>query len=133
MILFIDSSGFDKQRFAIIDGKKVAQQVVKIKYPETEKTLGHLDKFLKSKRIKLDNISRIVVVTGAGSFTGIRVGVSISLAFSFAKNIPLYSVPAQKVPKKLAELATMKLKKAPIQFDPDYGSAPNITIKKPWQ
>jgi len=129
MILLIDSSGYEQLHFALI-GKKVKQQKFKITYPETEKTLSYLEKFLKANKTKLDQIQEIVVVSGPGSFTGIRVGVSISLAFSFAKNIPLYAIEKPKLPKKLSDLVTMKLQKVKNEFDPDYGAEPNITTKK---
>jgi tRNA threonylcarbamoyladenosine biosynthesis protein TsaB len=132
MILFIDSSGYDQLHLAVIDSEKssVKEKKIKITYPETEKTLGYLDQFLKSNKFKLDNVKKIIVVSGPGSFTGIRVGVSMSLAFSFAKDIPLYSITKDKVPKKLKDIGDLKLKKVKSEFDPEYGAEPNITIKK---
>ncbi len=129
MILLIDSSGYEQLHFALINDK-VKQQKIKITHPETEKTLSHLEKFLKTNGVKLDAVNKIVVVSGPGSFTGIRVGVSMALAFSFAKNIPLYAIEKPKLPEKLSELANMKLQKVKDDFDPDYGAEPNITIKK---
>ncbi len=129
MILLIDSSGYEQLHFALITDK-VKQQKFKITYPETEKTLSYLEKFLKTNKTKLDQVRKIVVISGPGSFTGIRVGVSMALAFSFAKNIPLYAIEGTDVPKKLSELTTMKLKKVNSEFDPAYGAEPNITIKK---
>lgn len=132
MILFIDSSEYEQLRFGIIDPEKnkAIQEKIKITYPETEKTLTHLDQFLKVSKVKLDQVQKIIVVSGPGSFTGIRVGVSMALAFSFAKDIPLFSLTQEKVPTKLTDLVKLKLKKVNSEFDPEYGAEPNITIKK---
>jgi tRNA A37 threonylcarbamoyladenosine modification protein TsaB len=139
MILLIDSSGYDQLHFALIDGAniddvnkdgKVIEEKIKITYPETQKTLGYLDKFLNKKKITLNQITKLIVVSGPGSFTGIRVGISMSLAFSFAKDIPLYSISKDKLPKNLSELAKIRLKKIDSSFDPEYGAEPNITLKK---
>ena len=131
MILLIDSSGYDQLHFALIDDQKtsgnVVDQKIKITYPETQKTLGYLDKFLTKKKVSLDGITKLVVVSGPGSFTGIRVGISMSLAFSFAKDIPLYSITKDKLPKNLNLLAKVRLKKIDSSFDPEYGAEPNIT------
>ncbi len=129
MILFLNTSGFDQIHFGLVSEKKVKEQIVKVKYPETEKTLGYLEKFLKSNRANLSQLDKIVVVTGSGSFTGIRLGVSMSLAFSFAKDIPVFSLKAEDVPKDLRLLETMKFKKITSNFNADYGAEPNITIK----
>ena len=128
MILFINSSGFDKLHFGIISEKKVKEQIIKVKYPETEKTLSYLDKFLKANRATLEQMEKIVVVTGSGSFTGVRLGVSMGLAFSLAKEIPLYAIESNEAPKNLKDLETMKLKKVNSRFDANYGAEPNITM-----
>ncbi|MDB4939708.1 MAG: tsaB [Candidatus Doudnabacteria bacterium] len=130
MILLIDSAGYNQIHFALINNLKTRARKIKITYPETEKTLGYLEKFLKTSKVKLNQIEKIIVVSGPGSFTGIRVGVTIGLAFSFAKNIPLYAVEKDRLPEDLSQLEKMKLKKVGADFDPAYGAEPNITIKK---
>ncbi|GAC1412781.1 MAG: hypothetical protein NVSMB66_2780 [Candidatus Doudnabacteria bacterium] len=132
MILLIDSSGFQDLKFGLADGKKgfVKEQTLKIKHPETQKTLGYLDKFLKANKVELKVIDKIIVVSGPGSFTGIRVGLSMALAFSFAQNIPLYSIAKDKVPGRLMKIEGLKLKRVKAEADPDYGAEPNITFKK---
>lgn len=132
MILLIDSSGFQDLKFGLVDAEKKfsKEQVLKITHPETEKTLSYLDKFLKSCKVSLLEIDKIIVVSGPGSFTGIRAGLSMSLAFSFANDIPLYSITKDKVPKKLMDIEALKLKKVKSDTDPDYGAEPNITPSK---
>ncbi len=138
MILFLDTSDFKKLRFALIEesrgrterGKaaraKIKTRSVSVKYNESEKTLPELQKLIGNN---FGKISAIYAVSGPGSFTGIRVGISIALAFSFAKKIPLYALKKDKVPKNLSGILKLKnLKNISSNFELDYGAEPNITF-----
>lgn len=46
-------------------------------------------RLLKKHSLKMSDITNIEVNTGPGSFTGIRVGISIANALSFALQIPI--------------------------------------------
>lgn len=129
MILFLDTSGFEQLHFVFLDlsGKIKAQKKVRTNHSESENTLQHLDKFLKAAKVKPEQISKIYIVSGPGSFTGIRVGFSHALAFALAFGIPVYAIKKEQVPKKLPDLLKMKLKKLSSDFIPEYGRAPNIT------
>ena len=48
-----------------------------------------VEKVLKGKGLTLKDIDSIEVNTGPGSFTGIRVGMSIANALSFSLKIPV--------------------------------------------
>ena len=69
-----------------IDGKKYRKTV---NNTQTQEVLPLIEKLLKEKKIKFNQINRIKVNTGPGSFTGLRVGVSIANALSFALKIPV--------------------------------------------
>lgn len=122
MILFLDTSGFERLHFALIKGKGVKSKKIRIKYPETEMALQYLDKFLRLQKIKPDQIKKIVAVSGSGSFTGIRVGFALASAFSLALNVPVYAVDSAKLPRNLSALSSMKLKKA-AELKPQYGQS----------
>lgn len=49
----------------------------------------------------LNNISKIICVVGPGSFTGVRVGVTIANTIAFIKKIPIYSLDAFMYFKKI--------------------------------
>ena len=77
-----------------------AQEVI-YKYQETilsdmsSKLLPIIDNGLKELDLKLENIDKIFVVNGPGSFTGIRVGVTVAktIAWALKKDIiPLSSL-----------------------------------------
>ncbi len=51
--------------------------------------LPMIDEALKAKNAKVADISEIDVAIGPGSFTGIRVGISVAQALGYALNIPV--------------------------------------------
>jgi len=52
-----------------------------------------LNNLLKAKKIKLNDLQGIVVSLGPGSFTGLRVGLSLAKSLSFSLKIPLIGIP----------------------------------------
>lgn len=52
-----------------------------------------IDALLKKYKLKLTDIDTIRVETGPGSFTGLRVGVSIANALGYALNISVNGMP----------------------------------------
>ncbi len=55
-----------------------------------EKLIILIDDFLKSKNLKIDNISKLYVNRGPGSFAGIRNSFSIVKAIHLSKKIDYY-------------------------------------------
>lgn len=112
MILFLDTTDLNKIRFALIlqTGKKVAvkSKTVKIPYEHSHKTLELLAEFLKTNDYKLTTNDSIMICSGPGSFTGLRVGVSLAQALGFAWNIPVRAIKSDKVPKNLKDLTTFR-------------------------
>ncbi len=48
-----------------------------------------VQRLLEEKKAELSDLKAIEVVTGPGSFTGLRVGVSIANALGYALGIPV--------------------------------------------
>jgi tRNA threonylcarbamoyladenosine biosynthesis protein TsaB len=44
------------------------------------------------KNISIDDIGKIICVNGPGSFTGIRIGLTIAKTLAWAKNIPIIPI-----------------------------------------
>lgn len=89
MILYIDTTDFNKATFAVSDSKKIIKRIYKIDPHKSHEALGMLDKFLKGLKIKDLRLKKIVVNRGPGSYTGVRVGVTIAMALAFAWEIPM--------------------------------------------
>lgn len=58
----------------------------------SSKVLPKIDYALKKCDLMLDDINKIMVVNGPGSFTGIRVGVTIAKTLAWTKNIDILTV-----------------------------------------
>ncbi len=98
MTLYIDTTDFNKMVFGVFDGKKTIKRTYKIDPHKSNETLGKLDEFIKGLKIK-DlglKIKQIVVNKGPGSYTGVRVGVTIAQALGFAWNVPVKAVVKDK-------------------------------------
>ena len=55
-----------------------------------EKLTMIIDDFLKTKSLKIDDISKIYINIGPGSFAGIRNSLSVVKAYNIAKKIDYY-------------------------------------------
>lgn len=140
MILFIDSSAFDRLHFALIDPVtgKAKEKKIRYKHNHSEKTAGYLEEFLRKSDLtkKLGwrkVVSEILVVSGPGSFTGIRTGIALGMAIAMALDIKIYALKKEQVPKNikgLLKIPKSEFKKVNANFDPEYGVEPNITTEK---
>ncbi len=90
-VLTIDTS--DNKRIQIglsINGKKeIKEIIVYSKNLKSQACLALIEKVLKQKNLKPKDLSEIKVNKGPGSFTGLRVGISIANALSFLLKIPV--------------------------------------------
>lgn len=88
-ILHIDTSS-NEQIMVILEMDSSRYELKKkIGLKKAQAVLPMIDALLKKHSLTIYNISEIKVNTGPGSFTGIRVGIAVANAFSFALNIPI--------------------------------------------
>ena len=69
----------------------------KITSNKTQIILPMIDEILKKHSLKPEDLSEIRVNAGPGSFTGLRVGLAIANAFSFALKIPINGKKVGKI------------------------------------
>jgi len=85
MKLFIDTS--DREKIIVgIDDKRFKS---KAKEQTSQKLLPFIDEVLKKEGKSVKDVTEIEVNTGPGSFTGLRVGVSVANALAWALEIPV--------------------------------------------
>ncbi len=65
--------------------------------------LSDIDTLLKSLKLEINDVDLIIVSKGPGSFTGLRIGLSVAKGLSLALNIPVVSVPNLEAIEKKAE------------------------------
>lgn len=58
------------------------------------KLIGYINKTVEEAGISFDDLDLMAVVTGPGSFTGIRVGISAMRGFAIASKLPVVGVDA---------------------------------------
>lgn len=95
MKLFIDTSERSEVKVAIVFKDKVYKKIAK--NTQSQNVLQLIDKLLREKKFKLRDIKEIEVKKGPGSFTGLRVGVSVANALGFALKIPVNGKKAGEV------------------------------------
>lgn len=78
---------------AIINGKKIlAEKSWVSQNNEAEKLLPAINSLFKKAKIKYEDLDGVIVVKGPGSFTGLRVGVSVANAIAFIQKIKLFEI-----------------------------------------
>ena len=98
MILFLDAIS-PKPKFVLIDNNKVIESLHILGNNYTRISDIILNKFLiLSKKYNLLNkIKYLVVCTGPGSYTSLRVGISFMIGLSYSNKIPIYGVSCSKL------------------------------------
>ena len=75
------------------DGTLQAERSWVAGYRHGEELLARLEHLLADENVPLDSLGGIVVGTGPGAFTGLRVGLATAKALAYARRIPIVGVP----------------------------------------
>ncbi len=94
--LLIDTRDSAKIKIGLKANKRTKYAISDSRLLKAQAVLPLIDKNLRSNNLKLKDINEIKVNTGPGSFTGLRVGISIANALGFFLKI---SVNGKKVGK----------------------------------
>ena len=95
--LFIDTSSIDVS-IAIIKDKKIISKINKaVPNEHSVYTTKYLDDALKESHLKPNDIDKILVVNGPGSFTGVRIGVTIAKTYAYLLNKEVIPVSSLKM------------------------------------
>ena len=95
--LFIDTSSIDVS-IAIIKDKKLMSSITKaIPNEHSIYTTKFIDDILKECNLKPNEIDKIMVVNGPGSFTGVRIGVTIAKTYAYLLNKEVIPVSSLKM------------------------------------
>lgn len=107
MFLIIDTT--DKEcRVAIDDGRNIESQKWLWQKDTATEVLENIQKLLKKRHKKIEDIRAIIVNQGPGSYTGTRVGITIANTLGWALRIPVSGYTnenladiARKISKKI--------------------------------
>jgi len=87
VVLYIDTSKTDEVKVGIDVGGEKDLMVSSSVKEKAQATLSLIDKILEKYNLQPEDIDRIEVNCGPGSFTGLRVGVSIANTLGTFLNI----------------------------------------------
>lgn len=95
--LLIDTSLSDVS-IAILKENEVLSNITK-KIPNQHSiyTVSFINQCLEASSLKPNDIEQIMVVNGPGSFTGVRIGVTIAKVYAYLLNIPIICLSSLKI------------------------------------
>lgn len=89
MILYINTKDQKVTSVSLKKNGKVIKSLSKKNEYGSQVLLPLIEKILKAEKLDYKDLEEIEVETGPGSFTGLRVGVSVANALGFALGIPV--------------------------------------------
>ena len=94
--LFIDTS-FSDVSIALLKDNKIINKIVKsIPNEHSKYAITYIDEVLKNSNLKPNEVNNIMVVNGPGSFTGIRIGLTIAKIYAYLLNIKVTLISSLK-------------------------------------
>ena len=71
------------------DGKVLDEEIVKSTLRHSVITMPSIQKLIERNNITVNDINEVIVCNGPGSFTGVRIGVTIGKTMAYLRNVPI--------------------------------------------
>lgn len=128
MILAIRTDKPEAELYLLMSGDQVKSIRWLADRQLADTLLPKIDQLLAEKKVGYAGIEGIIVFTGEGSFTGLRIGTAVANTIAYAQKIPIVATTDKDWLKTgLAGLFNAK----PNRFvKPIYGRGPNISKPK---
>ncbi|TMU82742.1 tRNA (adenosine(37)-N6)-threonylcarbamoyltransferase complex dimerization subunit type 1 TsaB [Bacillus sp. BHET2] len=91
-ILSIDTSNYPLGVALIEEDKVIGEYITYMKKNHSVRAMPAIEQLLKDCEIKAKDLTKIVVANGPGSYTGVRIGVTLAKTLAWSLNIPLIPV-----------------------------------------
>lgn len=91
-VLYIDTSSSYLYAGIVVDKALLCEVKKEFGHNLSEEALPEIAKLFTESKIKTSDIDKIIVVNGPGSFTGIRIGITIAKVFAWSLNIPITTI-----------------------------------------
>ena len=96
--LYIDTSVSGQESVTLqIDGVRYEKKTIH-RERRTQVVLPLIQELLREHQIFIEDITRVYVSTGPGSFTGLRVGCSVANALGFLLEVPVNDLKELALP-----------------------------------
>ncbi|HWK80203.1 MAG TPA: tRNA (adenosine(37)-N6)-threonylcarbamoyltransferase complex dimerization subunit type 1 TsaB [Thermomicrobiales bacterium] len=92
MLLALDTST-ETAGIALHDGERLAESVWPAGRTQTTSVLPEIDALLARCGSSIEDVGAVAVAIGPGTFTGLRVGLSIAKGLVLARDLPVIGVP----------------------------------------
>lgn len=103
--LVIDTTSREVTSTALVLGEKIEKMVEPVR---AQNLLEIISKLLHANHLKFKDIRAIAVLTGPGSFTGTRMGMTAANTLGWLYDIPLYGFSGTSFEQVLEEVALGK-------------------------
>ncbi|BCB02110.1 tRNA (adenosine(37)-N6)-threonylcarbamoyltransferase complex dimerization subunit type 1 TsaB [Bacillus sp. KH172YL63] len=91
-ILSIDTSNYPLGVALVGEDKVIGEYITYMKKNHSVRAMPAIEQLLKDCEIKATELTKIVVANGPGSYTGVRIGVTLAKTLAWSLNIPLIPV-----------------------------------------
>ncbi len=96
-ILALDTSNKAMSVAVVQDGTPLAETTLNRMKTHSEQLLPTIDNLISLSGLQPEEIDRVVVAAGPGSYTGLRIGVTTAKTFAYTMNIELVGVSSLAV------------------------------------
>lgn len=96
-VLAIDTSNYTLGIAVIDENKVVGELITNLKKNHSVRAMPAIEWLLKECETTPKELTKIVVAEGPGSYTGVRIGVTIAKTLAWTLNIPLVGVSSLEV------------------------------------
>ncbi|NPC91671.1 tRNA (adenosine(37)-N6)-threonylcarbamoyltransferase complex dimerization subunit type 1 TsaB [Bacillus sp. WMMC1349] len=96
-ILAIDTSNLTLGIALVRDGKVIAEHLSHLKKNHSIRAMPAIVELLKECGLQTADLTKIVVAKGPGSYTGVRIGVTIAKTLAWSLQLPVAAVSSLEV------------------------------------
>lgn len=96
-ILAIDTSNYTLGVALVDNDKVIGEYITNIKVNHSVRAMPAVQNLMKDCGIAPKQLSKIVVARGPGSYTGVRIGVTIAKTLAWSLNIPMVGVSSLEI------------------------------------
>jgi len=96
-VLAIDTSNYVLGVALANDSQMIGEFTTNLKKNHSVRAMPAIEHLMKECDVKPEQLTKVVVAKGPGSYTGVRIGVTIAKTIAWARNIPLVGVSSLEV------------------------------------
>ncbi len=129
MILALRTDSPNAEIYLLSENKEIDRIIWLAERKLADELLIKIEEILKQNGANLNDLTGIIVFTGSGSFTGLRIGTTIANSLAYAQSIPVIASSGNNwIQSGIKKLETAKTENYVV---PQYAAEPNITSPKP--